>query len=107
LRGEAIAPSHAGVFVDDDDVLAIEAYDLDNIPHVEVIAADSETAVHTGITMRNYVRPRQIPGEGVRITRGKLALPPLTSAVKAHPPQFISNQAVPISEHTELVFESN
>lgn len=106
LHGSALSQNHVGLYVDDNDVLAIEAYDMDNLPQIEVIAADSDTAVHTGLAVRSYLYPREIPEEGVRIIRAKPVLPPLSSNVQAHSPQFMPSNAVSISEHVEQFVQS-
>lgn len=96
LRGSALSQKHLGIYVDDDDTLAIEAYDIDNMPQIEVIATDSETAVRTGLAPRDYVRPRSLPDEGSIVS-----LPRLEGFAKPIPPQFLSNIAVPIGEPAE------
>lgn len=86
LRGNAISADHLGIFVDDDDMLAIEAYNIENIPQVEVIAADSEIAVQSGLAQRNYFLPARTASEGIA---------PLRTATTI-PPQFIPSYAMPI-----------
>ncbi len=105
LRGSALAPNHLGLYVDNDDNLAIEAYELDNLPQIEVIASDSEAAVHTGQVARgrDYLRPREtsVVGDVVIYQRG--SLPDLTSNVRAIAPQFHSNIAIPTTILSEEI----
>lgn len=106
LHGSALSPNHVGLYVDDDDILGIEAYDLDNMPQMEVIAADSNTAVHTGLAVRDYLHPRQVASEGITIIGAKPVHPPLNGAVRSHPPQFLPNESVPIGDLTEQFAQS-
>lgn len=69
LRGESLARNHVALTVDDNDTLGIEAHDLDNLPQVEVIKADGDTAVASGNVRRNYMTAPDI-GTGY-ITRSE------------------------------------
>lgn len=103
LRGSALAPDHLGLYVDDDDILTIEGYEVDNLPQIEVIAADSDTAVHIGLSDRDYLFPR-----GVRTGDfSPTTLRPLSAAVRAVSPQLPSiSTAEPIAD-IERILRSN
>lgn len=107
LRGSAIAPNHVGLYVDDDDVLAIEAYEIDNIPQFEVIGSDSEAAVRTGLAPRDYLRPRMLGTVGEVTVYDRLTIDPLNSNVQAHAPEFLTNIAIPIGDLSEHAARTN
>lgn len=84
---EGVALRHTGIYVDDNDHLAIEAYDIDHLPQAEVLlTADSDTAVHTGLAQRNYVYPGVAIANATHLTEAGFSLPPLTSNIRTLTP---------------------
>lgn len=97
LRGNYVASNHIGLQVDDDDMLAIEGYTIDHLPQIEVIAADSEDAVQSGLTLRPYGPAKGINPEGVTLIQQKRTIEPLHSALSTIPPQFVAGSSpVPV-----------
>ena len=103
LRGSSLAANHIGLHVDDNDILAIEARDLENAPQIEVIDANSETAVEIGSATRNYVSPDDI-GTGY-VTRSEVptAAGALHGKYATVPPQFISGVPIRTVDNVERI----
>lgn len=87
LRGTDVMNSHLTLRVDDDDMLAIEAYS-DHLPQIEVIAADDKNAVQIGLARRDYRVPTVIGPAGVSLVNGTWPIEPLHAAIRTLPPQF-------------------
>lgn len=90
LRGSGVALNHVLLQVDDEDMLAIESRNIDEPPRIEVLAADSESAVQVGRTGRDYRFNGSIDKEGVTAIDHLKTIEPLGGIIETIPPQFVS-----------------
>lgn len=103
FRDEGVALHHAGIYVDDDDGLAIEAHDIDYLPQVEVVAADSDTAVHIGhvaLSKRDYLRPERAIANATQLIADGKSLPPLSGSGRPVAQQSSADFPNPFAPHS-------